>query len=161
MNTNITFQMTDLNIFTLNTKGLRDKNKRRQLFLWLREKTPSIIYLQETHSTPNDVLCWTNEWGAKALWSHGSSNSKGTAILFNSKFAFNIVKYECDTNGRSVVVDLNVNDKLFTLVNIYAPNDDSPQFFKEIDAKLNNFTCDSVIFGGDFNLVMNLTLDKN
>ena len=40
---------------------------------------------------------------------------------------------------------------------LYAPNDDCPQFFKEIDSK---FQCDSTIFGGHFNCVLNLSLDK-
>ena len=33
-------------------------------------------------------------------------------------------------------------------------------FFKEIDTKLNQFQCDSIICGGDFNCVLNLSLDK-
>ena len=92
--------MTELTICTLNVKGLRDRHKRHELFLWLREKKFSLYFLQETHSTVNDVKCWNNEWGAKAIWSHGSSNSKGTSILFKSKVPFSIVNSIVDTNGR-------------------------------------------------------------
>lgn len=152
--------MSDLSIFTLNVKGFRDKNKRRECFLWLQEKKPSIIFLQETHSTSSDISLWTNEWGAKALWSHGSSNSRGTAILFNKNLNISILKCMCDPNGRYVIVDVKILDKVFTLINIYAPNDDCPQFFTQIDNLINQFHGNSIIFGGDFNCVLNLSLDK-
>lgn len=152
--------MTELKVCTLNVKGLRDRRKRHELFLWLREKKFSLYFLQETHSTVNDVKRWNNEWGAKAIWSHGSSNSKGTSILFNSNVQFSIVNSIVDTNGRFVIADILISGKTFTCINIYAPNDDCPQFFKEIDTKLNQFQCDSIIFGGDFNCVLNLSLDK-
>ena len=59
-----------------------------------------------------------------------------------------------------VIVDIKISGKTFTCINIYAPNDDCPQFFKEIDTKLNQFQCDSIIFAGDFNCVLNLSFDK-
>ena len=152
--------MTDFKICSLNVKGLRDRNKRRELFLWLREKTFSLYFLQETHSTVNDITCWNNEWDSKAIWSHGTSNSKGTAILFHSKFDCSIIKSVADPNGRYIIVDIKVSDKIFTCVNIYAPNDDCPQFFVGIDNVLDDFQGDNIIYGGDFNSVLNLCLDK-
>ena len=152
--------MTDIKICSLNVKGLRDRTKRRGLFLWLRDKNFSLYFLQETHSTINDINCWCNEWGAKAIWSHGTSNSKGTALLFHSKFDASVIKSLIDPNGRYIIVDINVAGKVFTCVNIYAPNDDCPQFFIEIDKLLDQFQCDNIIYGGDFNCVLNLSLDK-
>ena len=99
------------------------------------------FFLQETHSTVNDVKCWNNEWGAKAIWSHHGSNSKGTSILFNSKVPFSFVNSIVDTNGRFVIVEIIIYGKTFTCINIYAPNNDCPQFFKEIDTKLNQIQC--------------------
>ena len=49
---------------------------------------------------------------------------------------------------------------MYTWVNIYAPNDDCPQFFREIDSILDQFQCNKIIYGGDFNFVFNLVLDK-
>ena len=155
-----TLLMIDLNICTLNVKGLRDKIKRRELFLWLRDKKMSIYFLQETHSIINDSKCWSNEWGGKAIWSHGTSNSRGTAILFNTQLACSVVKSIIDPNGRYVIADIKVAEKVFTCINIYAPNDDCPQFFREIHNHMNQFQCDAIIYGGDFNCVLNLTLDK-
>lgn len=44
-------------------------------------------------------------------------------------------------------------------VNIYAPNSDEPQFFIETFQKLEPFK-NSLLMGGDFNLVMDISLDK-
>jgi hypothetical protein len=52
--------MTELNICTLNVKGLRERNKRCELCLRLREKKLSVYFLQETHSIVNDVNYWNN-----------------------------------------------------------------------------------------------------
>ena len=43
---------------------------------------------------------------------------------------------------------------------LYAPNDDDPSFFLNFFDHLNDFKCDEVITGGDFNLVLDLDIDK-
>ena len=42
----------------------------------------------------------------------------------------------------------------------YAANDDDPSFFLNFFDHLNDFKCDEIIFGGDFNLVLVLDIDK-
>ena len=43
---------------------------------------------------------------------------------------------------------------------LYAPNDDDPSFFLNFFDHLNDFKCDEIIIGGDFNLVLVLDIDK-
>ena len=43
---------------------------------------------------------------------------------------------------------------------LYAPKDDDPSFFLNFFDHLNYFKCDEVIIGGDFNLVLDLDIDK-
>ena len=50
--------------------------------------------------------------------------------------------------------------KRITLANIYAPHEDNPNFFKDLFNQLQDFQCDKVIMGGDFNLVLDLDRDK-
>ena len=47
-----------------------------------------------------------------------------------------------------------------TLASIYAPNNDSPEFFIEIRNKIEGLLNDNRIIGGDINLVLDLLLDK-
>ena len=40
-----------ISFLSLNVKGMRDSNKRTQLFQWIVNKPHSEIFLQENHST--------------------------------------------------------------------------------------------------------------
>ena len=117
-------------IFSLNCRGLGNKEKRRQVFNFLRNKPSSILFLQETHSTISSEKYWLSEWGFKIIFSYGCANSRGTCIMFKNNFYLEIIKYY-DNNGRFVIVDVISEGKKLTLVNLYAPNDDIPDFFDQ------------------------------
>ena len=55
---------------------------------------------------------------------------------------------------------MKIDNKILTLVNIYAPYNDNPNFFSKIFSMIS-FECEEIILGGDFNLVMNVQRDKN
>ena len=75
--------MTSFNILTYNCKGLQQKSKRNKLFNYISDKIHNgILFLQETHSTPECEEKWKKEWGGEIYFSHGSSNSTGAAIFF-------------------------------------------------------------------------------
>ena len=48
---------------------------------------------------------------------------KNTHIIHNVHF---------DTSGRYIMIDISMNERRFTLFNIYAPNQDDPNFIKDI-----------------------------
>ena len=64
-----------------------------------------------------------------------------------------------DPNRRYIVCDIRTDEKLFTLANIYAPNEDDPTFLKQFFYHLH-FVCEEIILGGDFNLVLDFKEDK-
>ena len=72
-----------LKIGTLNVRGLRDNNKRRATFIWLRSKKLQVIFLQETHCTKQLETYWKSEWGGKAWFSSGTERARGVGILFD------------------------------------------------------------------------------
>ena len=55
---------------------------------------------------------------------------------------------------------MTTNGKQLTLVNLYAPNDDDPNFYTSVFEHLADFQCDEVIIGGDYNLVLDVEKDK-
>ena len=65
-----------------------------------------------------------------------------------------------DPEGRFIIIDLKIENKIITLVNIYAPNDDNPAFFKKVLSHLLSFDCEEIVLGGDFNLVLDVQKDK-
>ena len=46
-----------------------------------------------------------------------------------------------------------------TLLNIYGPNRDTPDFYKKLREIINEYSSDFVILTGDFNLVLNPDMD--
>ena len=151
----------DLVICSLNVRGLANNIKRRETFRWLKLKKYAIYFLQEVHCTKEKEISWTSEWGFSAIFSSFSSASVGTCILFNNNFEHKILKQFSDPEGRFVIVDIKMEEKILTLVNLYAPNDDNPTFFKNVLNQLLSFDCGEIILGGDYNLVMEVGKDKS
>ena len=152
--------MTKLKICTLNTRGINEIKKRRDLFDWLRRKKIDICFLQETHSTPESESKWEAEWGYKMFFSSHSGNSRGVAILFNNSFQFQLHEKITDTEGRFIIMCLTINDRKITLMNVYGPNQDDPVFFELLKRKLETRNDDeNIIIGGDFNVVQDYNLD--
>lgn len=139
---------------------MRQPNIRRQQFAYLHRHRFDIIFIQETHSCFSDNHYWANEWGGKIIYSHGTTVSKGVAIVFGSDFSFDISRTYCDDHGRCIIVDINHSGCTLTLVSVYGPNIDNATFFGNVSTRLSDFQCDNIIFGGDFNFVFNLDLDK-
>lgn len=93
--------MSDFRMPSLNVRGLSNF-KKRAIFAWCRKQNANIIFLQETHSTGNNDKQWKAEWGNPLELAHGSSNSRGVAILFRKGFDCKIIKKVIDPNGRYV-----------------------------------------------------------
>ena len=149
-------------VSTYNCRGLRDKCKRQKVFKWLREKKQDVYFLQETHSCVGDEVKWQNEWGGTMVCSHGTKDSKGVMVLIRNNSDTEIVKVESIVeNGRVLVVEANIKGLKVLLVNIYAPNEDSPDFFKHVLCEVSSKGATNIIIGGDFNLVLDLKIDKN
>lgn len=116
--------------------------------------------LQEVHCSENTISLWAAEWGYKTLFSCCTSAKGGVAILFNNNFDLQLLRTYLDPNGRFIICDITAEKKCKTIATLYAPNDDDPNFFLNFFDHLNDFQCDEVIIGGDFNLVLDLDMDK-
>ena len=119
------------------------------------------IFLQETHSSKQCAPLWEAGWGGKALFSHGTTNSKGAMILINPKLDCKVEKVISDNKGRYVIADITLDQSHIILANVYAPNDQTQQvsFFEEIRKQLEKFANENIVVGGDFNCALK-ELDK-
>ena len=124
-------------------------------------KKYGIFFLQEVHCTKEKESPWTSGWGFTAFFSSFSSASAGVCILFNNNFQFEIIRKFFDQEGRFIIIDIKIDNKILTLVNTYAPNNDNLTFFQNLINRILSFECEEVIVGGDFNLVMDVQKDKN
>lgn len=63
------------------------------------------------------------EQGAELINSHGSSYSRGVAILIkNCGVDCNIQQKILDPLGRYIILKVNIEDKNYVLINLYATN---------------------------------------
>ena len=156
--------MANINLITLNVKGLNNTTKRLSLFNFLKEKKGNIIFLQETHSDPTIEHKWSNEWDGHVEFCHGSSNSKGVMILFNIDAHFKINEIKRHNEGRFLVVDCNINEQTYIFCCVYAPTKDKQNdqlnFLEEIISVLSDYKGTNLFLAGDLNTYLNPVIDK-
>ena len=163
--TNAKTKSDSLKLLSLNVRGLSNFRKRRAIFTWCRKQKADLIFLQETHSTEAGECKWKKEWGSEIIFSHGSSNARGVAVLIKRGLDIVIQQELLNFNGRSIILKALIKDKRYTLANIYGPNKDAEavRFYQNLSATLRKMDADSddnIVVGGDFNCPLNLTLDK-
>ena len=145
-------------LISVNIRGLSNPKKRRAVFDYYRVNA-DVLILQETHSSPQIENIWENEWGGKAIYAHGTSQARGIAILLSRKCQFTTSNILRDINGRYVIVDITEDEQTVTLVVVYAPNEDNPQFFRKISQELESRSEQKIIVG-DFNLTLDVGIDR-
>ena len=111
------------------------------------------------------MLQWKIEWGAKLISSHGSSNSRGVAIMIKNNLDCTIHHTVIDPMGRYIILKADIKDTTYLLINVYAPNKDKDliEFFKNLLNTLKKENLDSeqnIVMGGDFNCPLNPAIDK-
>lgn len=106
--------------------------------------------------------------GWQNAFSQGNSNSCGTAILVCNYINFTLLSTIPDPLGRFIILKVQVDDKVYVLVNIYAPHKDNDliRCFRRLYVLLQTENFDpeeNIVLGGDFScpLHVNPTLDKS
>ena len=144
-----------MKLYSINVRGLRDNQKRREIFNFLKRKQYDIILIQESRSTKDVEQKWEREWGNKCLYSHKTSQSRGVMIMLSSNIE--IVSNWNDTEGRVILTEIKVDDDTFGLANVYAPYDDLTRtgFLKSLISDISmKITSSKLILGGDWNLAL-------
>ena len=84
-------------------------------------------------------------------------------ILLRSDLDISIKSVNLDSEGRSIIMEADVQGSLFLFVNIYAPNkvQDQCQLFDNLNKKIEDFVVNKehrIILGGDFNVTFDTTI---
>ena len=93
--------------------------------------------------------------------SYGSSASKGASILISKTLNYDVIDYVIDKNGRFILLNIEISKNIYSLVNVYAPNDKTMRntFFKSIDTLLRESALGIKLLSGDFNETLQ-TIDR-
>ena len=152
--------MDSLSLSSLNVRGLGNSSKRLQLFTWLKGLNNQIYFLQETHYSNSFSKLWEQNWDGKCFFSGEKSNSEGVAILVHPNSKIELINKTEIVIGRLIAVEIKINEKNLILVNIYGPNQDDDTLFINLENFLLQNSDKECIVGGDFNTILNKTLDK-
>lgn len=147
-------------IFSQNCRGgLSVAAKRRDLFQFVRAKKYNIICLQDVHINSKLESFIKAEWGNDIFFSSYTTMSRGVMILINNNFDQKVKRVKTDKNGNYIILDMDIQGKQITLVNIYGPNEDNPHFYENLIQKISEFENENVIICGDWNLVLDIEKD--
>uniref|UniRef100_A0A3Q1GA52 exodeoxyribonuclease III n=1 Tax=Acanthochromis polyacanthus TaxID=80966 RepID=A0A3Q1GA52_9TELE len=116
-----------LHILSWNVKGANETVKGRKLLLYLKHKKVDICFLQETHLCDEESNKLQRDWVGRVFFSANSSKQRGVAILIGKNLK--VHKQYSDEEGRWLAIDVDLLGVRYSLINIYAPNTDSPGFF--------------------------------
>ena len=134
----IFFAKMNVLICSYNVRGLGNHSKREQIFSWIKEKNIDVCLLHETHSSEETNNVWKQQWDSCAFFSGEKSNSEGTGILINSKFSCDVINYTDIITGRLQALDIKVNNKEITIINIYGPNKGDSAVFDKLENYIIN-----------------------
>ncbi len=127
---------------------------------YLKRQSADIAFIQETHLTDLEHMKLRRDWVGHVFYSSFSSKARGVALLINKNLRFKLNSIETDKCGRLVLIDCVINLNKFTLVSLYGPNIDDPTFLNNLTMKLAIIE-GQCILGGDFNLVLNPSMDRS
>ena len=123
--------MSNLNICSVNCRGIGEYRKRKDVFNYLRKLDCNIFLLQDVHCSLEKVNSFRNMWGNDIIVAPHTHNSRGVAILTkNVDVSFDSPLV--DDSGNYLIVKAVIN-KCFEIViaNVYGPNTDNPAFLKK------------------------------
>ena len=59
-------------------------------------------------------------------------------VLINNNFDQKVNKVKIDKNGNFLILNMTIEGKEITLVNLYGPNEDRPQFYENLNRTGNH-----------------------
>lgn len=153
--------MEELICVTYNVKGLCSPIKRKKVLNQLKKLNCAIAMIQETHLSAKEHVKLRREWVDQQYSSSFEGGRKrGVAILLNKSIYFCHKKTFSDKEGRYVMLTGSIGGTEITLLNLYAPNEDSPNFFKNIASLLADNAEGIILIGEDYNCVLSASVDR-
>ena len=80
--------MDSIIIESINCRGLRNKQKRNDIFNKAVKEKVNILCLQETHLIDEDLNTLKNEWNVHYIIGGSEKNAGGTLIALDSNFEY-------------------------------------------------------------------------
>ena len=86
------------------------------------------------------------------LHANGKQKKAGVAILISDKIDLKIKEISRDKVGHYIMIKGSIQEEDITIVNIYAPNIEAPQYIRKTITDIKVEADSNTIIAGDFNL---------
>lgn len=154
--------MDSIRVISYNVKGLHNPIKRKKILNELKHLKCTIAFIQESHLSDSEHMKLKKSWASQVYFSsHGSGRRRGVAILLHSSLQFCLHSEITDKEGRFILVNGSICGAKVSMLNIYAPNESNPNFFKKICEMIIEKSKGIFLIGGDFNCILSNRMDKN
>ena len=141
----------NISIITLSVNGLNAPTKRHRLAEWIQKQDPYICCLQEIHFRPKDTHRLKVRGWKITFHANGQQKKAGVAIFISDKIDFKIKKIIRDKTGHYIVIKGSIQEEDITIVNIYAPNMEAPQYIRQTITDIKGEIDSNTIIVGGFN----------
>ena len=138
-------------IITLNVNGLNAPIKKHRLAKWIQKQDPYICCLQDTHFRHRDIYRLKVRGWKKIFHANGNHKKAGVAILITDKMDFKIKTVTRGKQGHCIMITGSIQQENITIVNIYAPNIEAPQYIRQMLTAIKGEIESNTIILGDFN----------
>ena len=102
-----------------------------------------------------------NPYSAYKFFNNSNSSKRGVGILIKHTLSFTVLDEYRDRDDNVLGLLINFEGKHVALCAIYGPNRVHEQFFTDIRACINQFNCENVIVGGDWNCTVSCINDDS
>lgn len=146
-------------ISSFNVRGLNSPQKRSMLWKEARLLQSDILCLQETHFSASKPPKFSHQNFPTIICSNAPKKKRGVAILIKDTISFRQIYKDVDVMGRYIILVGEVNNTIYTIVNVYLPNVKQISLLNRIWKRVREVREGYTIICGDFNAIPNKTLD--
>lgn len=151
----------DINILSINAKGLNHPAKRASLWKTALTHNSDILCVQETHfAQDNTPYCQHKSFPHiyKACYSR---KQRGILIAKRDTISFQLQNCILDPEGRYIILLCTIENTTYTIVTLYAPNQRQMSFLKATFKRIKSVQQGQLLICGDFNLIPDNDIDSS
>ena len=152
-----------INVNSLNVSTLGGRNSKTLLKVeGVTGFKHDVIFLCDLRikDKENEVkrLFGLNRNACYKLYVNSTKESRGVAVAIKSKIPHEVVEYYGTADENVLLLKIKINGFLCTLGSIYGPNENNPNFFRNLRERVVGWNL-PFILGGDFNTILDHSPD--
>lgn len=122
--------------YRFNVNGLNHPAIRTSLWIEALRLKADILCIQETHFHGDHTPNLHHKLFPHIYMAFSPSKQRGVLIAIKNSEAFNLQELHTDPEGRYLIVICELNNKLYTIANLYTPNSHQTRFLQKMFCKI-------------------------